>query len=814
MSEPKFDPYHKWLGIPPEEQPPDIYRLLAISRFESDPDVIEAAADQRMAHLRTYQTSKHSALTQKLLGEVAAAKILLLNPQKRAAYDSKLKPSATTAPPVAAKPLPKARPLPKVAPHQREAGRPSVEINVETHPVAAAGSGRPATARNRQPGAQLWLVIGGAAAVCVVVVVGLLFALRDSSPTVAERRTGDAASGRPAAPTVPPSQVRDKSPNVLPAAETKSPTPESSVARPPENIPNTATPTVLNPPIENLEPPPPPPNNPEKPATPTPPSEVTPSPSPPPATVATPEPAVEPVTPEPVNPKPAIVPPRKLAVPTDAELDEAIKKIQELLKSKFASARTPQEKSDLAKELCRMGAETLDDPPSRFALLDESRRIATDIGDYETAFSAIDNIAETFDSNPLAAKADVLAKLSRDLRTIEQQRRMCELASGLFDAATEALDYDIARNLSTIALNAAKKAHDPAMLEEASNRGKQIRSLKQVFDDVKAALIVLKSDANDAAANLTVGRYRCLIQGDWETGLPMLAKSDDPALEELARRDLANPTQVDEQVALGDVWLDVSRKEKEFEQRAAYWYSVALPGLTGLARAAVEKKMSQISPETAGLGSLAATAILLLTFEKNTATEQGGKKVFADGSPRKLVGEIRGEPKSVFGVAGDAIYFPGSSDGVVIRGDFPTRDAPRTLSAWLKFEDSDDDYTYFVRTGNSREGARGVMFSFFAYKNQNKWKVELYNLAVETSVPVDNRWHHHCAVYDGKVVSYLIDMQLAGQKSYTLDTLPGPVEIGGRPGSVDEVAFFDRALSPQEVKRIYEHGRAGRRLFR
>ena len=33
-----FDPYHKWLGILPEEQPPNHYRLLGIVDFESDED--------------------------------------------------------------------------------------------------------------------------------------------------------------------------------------------------------------------------------------------------------------------------------------------------------------------------------------------------------------------------------------------------------------------------------------------------------------------------------------------------------------------------------------------------------------------------------------------------------------------------------------------------------------------------------------------------------------------------------------------------------------------------------------------------------
>ena len=38
-----FDPYHRWLGIPPDEQPPHHYRLLGINAFETDPEVIRDA---------------------------------------------------------------------------------------------------------------------------------------------------------------------------------------------------------------------------------------------------------------------------------------------------------------------------------------------------------------------------------------------------------------------------------------------------------------------------------------------------------------------------------------------------------------------------------------------------------------------------------------------------------------------------------------------------------------------------------------------------------------------------------------------------
>lgn len=112
MAQSSFDPYYKWLGIAPTEQPPNHYRLLGINLFESDPDVIQAAADQRMIHLRSFQTGQHGTLSQKLLNEVSAAKICLLKVDRRAAYDAGLRgqlaarQAAAMPPSVAAAPPP------------------------------------------------------------------------------------------------------------------------------------------------------------------------------------------------------------------------------------------------------------------------------------------------------------------------------------------------------------------------------------------------------------------------------------------------------------------------------------------------------------------------------------------------------------------------------------------------------------------------------------------------------------------------------------------------------------------------------------
>jgi hypothetical protein len=123
----KFDPYHKWLGIPPEERPASYYRLLALRDFETDADVIAHAADRAMAHVRTFQNGPRAAWSQKILNELATARVSLLDPRRKEAYDRSLEvkrgiqnlPHRAQSPPqssaVAAPPISPASPAPPPA---------------------------------------------------------------------------------------------------------------------------------------------------------------------------------------------------------------------------------------------------------------------------------------------------------------------------------------------------------------------------------------------------------------------------------------------------------------------------------------------------------------------------------------------------------------------------------------------------------------------------------------------------------------------------------------------------------------------------
>jgi hypothetical protein len=152
-----FNGYHVWLGIPANEQPPNHYRLLGIAVFETDLDVIDHASDRQMAHVRTFQSGRHQALSQQILNELANARLCLLNAPRKAEYDEQLRGKLDSLPKAAAvlmgKPLPVAQAAVPIMPPQappvgpskagpsKSATKPVTVQPVSASPVAASSVG-------------------------------------------------------------------------------------------------------------------------------------------------------------------------------------------------------------------------------------------------------------------------------------------------------------------------------------------------------------------------------------------------------------------------------------------------------------------------------------------------------------------------------------------------------------------------------------------------------------------------------------------------------------------------------------------------
>ena len=93
-----FDAYHKWLGIPAAEQPPNHYRLLGVSLFEKDKDVLIAALDQRQRFLMQKAVGPRGELVGPMMEQLQHARLCLLNRLTKAQYDSMLRQQGVGAP--------------------------------------------------------------------------------------------------------------------------------------------------------------------------------------------------------------------------------------------------------------------------------------------------------------------------------------------------------------------------------------------------------------------------------------------------------------------------------------------------------------------------------------------------------------------------------------------------------------------------------------------------------------------------------------------------------------------------------------------
>jgi hypothetical protein len=130
----RFDPYYTWLGIPPEESAgggPNLYRLLGLALYEANPSVIENAADRQMMHLRSFQSGARAADSQRLLNEISAARVRLLDPAQKQAYDEQLRRALAPRP---------------AAPTMSSGGTQSVQTCVPTRSVGTRGTAAPQAA--------------------------------------------------------------------------------------------------------------------------------------------------------------------------------------------------------------------------------------------------------------------------------------------------------------------------------------------------------------------------------------------------------------------------------------------------------------------------------------------------------------------------------------------------------------------------------------------------------------------------------------------------------------------------------------------
>ena len=410
-----FDPYHKWLGISPKDQPPHHYRLLGIDLFESDPDVISSAADQRMAHVRAFQTGKHSALSQQILNEIAAARVCLLNPEKRVEYDQQLRGQLDgergESEPVgeeieAPREPPGFPPLPPAVPPLDEPVAPRFEGSLP----------QPRLGRRRA----VWQALAGFLVAAILLLAILIAVLGRGGPD-------DVVQGGPSPPPITDPKPPEVDPETGGGTGTQEGNgPEEKLEPPAANQGGTSE---LDPPPENA-----------KEAEKDPPDEP-------------PDEGIGQVEGQPANPPENAS--QKAPVPDAATLADTAQRLEGIIAASsgaefLAAARAEQRTAE-----------------ERFVLLRKARDVAAGEADVETALAATDEMVARYEVDALAEQAETFGALGASATSPSTLRTLAEQGLELVDEAHTQGHQELALELIKATIGLARKSGDNALLRQA-----------------------------------------------------------------------------------------------------------------------------------------------------------------------------------------------------------------------------------------------------------------------------------------------------------------------------------------------------------
>lgn len=178
---------------------------------------------------------------------------------------------------------------------------------------------------------------------------------------------------------------------------------------------------------------------------------------------------------------------------------------------------------------------------------------------------------------PRVPVRSVLAILS--LLAVPSTGASQESAESFMSAAQAAVvldDYPAAQ--AALAKAAAAAKGDPAAAADIADARKEVGALQKAFAKLAKARDALEKSPDDPAANDAVGRFYAFAKGDWDRGLPPLARSPDGPVKSAATLELRRPADIDTQVKLGDLWREVADSDRDENAvscatlRARYWY--------------------------------------------------------------------------------------------------------------------------------------------------------------------------------------------------------------------------------------------------
>ncbi|MHB0958366.1 MAG: hypothetical protein ACYC0X_17585 [Pirellulaceae bacterium] len=286
----------------------------------------------------------------------------------------------------------------------------------------------------------------------------------------------------------------------------------------------------------------------------------------------------------------------KASPPNPADHDEIWKAVQQFYGPEYRKAQTDQQKKAFAEGMLSAARSTTDpkDPAARFVLLEWVSQVAAEAHDGALGGEAIEARAADFlGVDVLAEQWQLYEALSSASKDPLEQRRLARQLLSFASAAVDEERLELAQKFLGEAKRVAQRAKDKGLTADVQQTDKLLEVIASQRQLAQAAIQELERDPLSATANAQVGRFYCLVLGQWTRGLPWLALGSDPRLQDLAVQELGlrvDPTQPPPPVALrrklADDWSAVAAAETDRARglalgRAYHWYREVLRDVAG-----------------------------------------------------------------------------------------------------------------------------------------------------------------------------------------------------------------------------------------
>jgi len=330
-----------------------------------------------------------------------------------------------------------------------------------------------------------------------------------------------------------------------------------------------------------------------------------------------------------------------------SELQAARHRIEALLESEIAAARRPAEQLALAAKLVALAGESTDDRTTQYALFEMASQRLAHGNDLSESLKVLDDFASQFEIDRMTRQAELIRLTGSGPLTLVQRRTLAETALRVGVEMKGAGRIKLAEEVAKIAIAAATRTRSQDLGKRARQLRDAARRSSHLAKEAELARQQLVTLPNDPTANLIYGKFLCLQMNQWEAGAAHLAKSDDKTLEQAAAGELKTDEGPKAQSAAADLWYAARNSVDKSDlapllEHVLELLRTAAPGLNGIDKLSIEKRMQQIAAEfPSTLAPNTSTKPALPRFEPPKEFQSLVGRLLVDGRDASILWKYR-----------------------------------------------------------------------------------------------------------------------------------------------------------------------------